>query len=109
MFHLSNLIQPESGIASVTVAGLVVGNIRTRALSDLMEVKEQLTVLLIGMLFVLLAADVRFAELRALGVPGLLTVAALMFVVRPLNIAAGTAGSGLKLREQAFLAWLAPR
>ena len=65
--------------------------------------------LLIGMLFVLLAADVRMEEVRALGWRGAATVAVLMFLVRPLNILAGTWGSGLPLRDKAFLAWLAPR
>ncbi len=109
LFQLSNGFLEESGIVTVTAAGLVVGNVKTRALSDLKEFKEQLTVLLIGMLFVLLAADVRMAEVRALGWPGAATVALLMLVVRPLNIAAGTWGSGLPLRDKAFLSWLAPR
>ena len=38
-----------------------------------------------------------------------LTVLALMFVVRPVNVAASTAGSDLNSRERAFIAWLAPR
>lgn len=109
LFHISNALQSESGIVAVTIAGLVVGNIRTRALRDLMEFKEQLTVMFIGMLFVLLAADVRYADARPLGIPGLITVAVLMFVVRPINILASTAGSNLGARERAFLAWLAPR
>lgn len=109
LFHVANAIFVESGIAAVTAAGLVVGNIRSQMLSDLMEFKEQLTVMLIGLLFVLLSADVRFAQIEALGVPGLLTVAALMFVVRPVNMLVGTARSGLNIREKAFLAWMAPR
>jgi hypothetical protein len=65
--------------------------------------------MLIGMLFVLLAADVRVESVRFLGRPGLLTVASLMFLVRPLNIAISTSRSGLSAREKFFLAWLAPR
>ncbi len=87
----------------------MVGNVQTRALSDLKEFKEQLTVLFIGMLFVLLAADVRLEEVRALGAAGLWTVLALMLVVRPLNIAIGTYGSDLRFREKTLLAWMAPR
>jgi NhaP-type Na+/H+ or K+/H+ antiporter len=109
LFQGSNFLVPESGIMAVTAAGIVVGNIRTRVQRDLLEFKEQLTVLFIGMLFVLLAADVRVDEVRSLGWPGLATVASLMFVVRPLNIAVSTVGSTLGLRERAFLAWLAPR
>ena len=109
LFHICNEIQPESGIASVTVAGLVVGNFKTRALRDLMEFKEQLTVMLIAMLFVLLAADIRFSDITDLGWPGVMTVVTLMFIVRPLNVAACTINSGLKVAEKSFLAWISPR
>jgi hypothetical protein len=87
----------------------VVGNLRTRVDRDLREFKDQLSVLLIGLLFVLLAADVRIAEIEALGVSGALTVAVLVFVVRPLNVAICTAGSDLSWRERALVAWMAPR
>jgi NhaP-type Na+/H+ or K+/H+ antiporter len=108
-YQLSNALVAESGIVAVTVAGITVGNVRTRALHDLKEFKEQLTVMLIGLMFVLLAADVRVENIRALGIPGLLTVGALMFVVRPLNVFLSTAGTEHTFREKAFLSWLAPR
>ena len=109
LFHVSNMLQAESGIASVTVAGVVVGNGKTRVHKHLMEFKEQLTVMFIGMLFVILAADVRFAQLRELGIPGLVTVAALMFLVRPVNVLASTWRSKLTWKEKGFLCWIAPR
>lgn len=109
LYQASNLAMAESGIMAVTAAGLVVGNMRTRVHRDLAEFKEQLTVMLIGMLFVLLAADVRLESVQSLGVAGILTVAALMFLVRPVNVAVCTWNAGLSLREKLFLAWLAPR
>lgn len=109
LFQASNAIVSESGILAVIVAGVVVGNSSVQSLADLREFKEQLTILLLGMLFVLLAADVRLAEVRSLGWAGLGTVLALMLVVRPLNILAGTLGSDLTWREKGFLSWLAPR
>ena len=109
LFQGSNALMPETGILSVIVAGIVVGNSSSRALVEMREFKEQLTVLLLGMLFVLLAADVRVAQVQSLGWAGVATVLALMLVVRPLNILAGTMGSELTWREKGFLAWLAPR
>lgn len=109
LFQLCNAVLPESGIVAVTVAGFVVGNVHTIALPDIREFKEQLTVMFIGMLFVLLAADVQLARVQSLGLAGLATVAALMFVVRPLNVLAGTAGSDLTPKERGFIAWIAPR
>ncbi len=109
VYQLSNAVYAESGIAAVTIAGIVVGNMQIHALRELREFKEQLTVLLIGMLFVLLAADISLAEVLDLGWPGVYTVLALMFIVRPLNVLVGTRGSDLVLREKLFMMWLAPR
>ena len=109
LYFTANELQPESGLVAVTVAGLMVGNSKTVVDRELKEFKEQLTVMLIGMLFVLLAADVRIADILSLGMRGIFTVAALILIVRPLNIAAGTFGSELTMREKFFLAWVAPR
>lgn len=109
IFQLSNAILPESGIAASIGAGLAMGNVRSRVSKRLMEFKEQLTVMLIGLLFVLLAADVRLSEVQALGVPGLVTVVILMLVVRPLGVWLSTYKTGLSWRERAFVSWLGPR
>jgi NhaP-type Na+/H+ or K+/H+ antiporter len=109
LYQATNALQPESGIVAVILAGLLVGNFHAPALSALKDFKEQLTVLFIGMLFVLLAADVRLSEVVHLGWPGVATVLALMFVVRPANVLAGTWGAGLGWREKAFMTWMSPR
>jgi len=108
-FQFSNALSDESGIVAVIAAGLVLANSHIDVKQDLKEFKEQLTVLLIGMLFVLLAADVRMTDVTELGIGGVLVVAALMFVVRPLSVIACTIRGDLKIRERVFLAWLAPR
>jgi len=109
LFQASNAILPESGIMTVAIAGLVVGNMGTRRARELVEFKEQLTSLLVGLLFVLLAAAVELADVAALGMGGVVTVVILIVFVRPLNILISTRGSDLKRNERAFLAWLAPR
>ena len=109
IFEFCNELVSESGILAVTLAGVVVGNANTRVSRELREFQEHLTIGLIGILFVLLAADVRIADVTRLGWSGLATVAALVLVVRPLNVMASTPGSELSGRERAFLCWIAPR
>jgi NhaP-type Na+/H+ or K+/H+ antiporter len=109
LFQGSEELVAVSGIAAVVVAGVVVGNLRTRFDRDLREFKDQLTVLLIGMLFVLLAADVRLEEVRALGWRGAAVVGALLFAVRPIGVWLCTRGSDLTVPERWFVAWIAPR
>jgi Trk K+ transport system NAD-binding subunit len=109
LFQGCNELVSHSGILAVTVAGVVVGNIRTAGERDLREFKDQLSVLLIGLLFVMLAADVRYEQVADLGRGGLAVVAALVLVVRPLVVLICTAGTNLSLRERLFVAWIAPR
>ena len=99
----------HSGVLAVTIAGVVVGNTRSPVERDLREFKDQLTVMLIGLLFVLLAADVRFDHVRALGWEGFFVVLALIAIVRPLGVWLCTLGSDLERGERLFLAWVAPR
>ena len=109
LFEASGAVIPESGLMAVTVTGVVVGNFKTRVGEELREFKDRLTVMLVGLLFVLLAADVSIADLRALGRPGLIVVAGLVTVVRPLSVWFATIGSKLSGRERTFIAAVAPR
>lgn len=109
LFQLANALVPESGIAAVVVAGFVMGTLQTHAHRELLEFKEQLTALFIGMLFVLLAADVRLKDVAALGAPGVWTVAMLVLVVRPATVLLGTAGTELGMRQRALLSAIGPR
>ncbi|MCP4745947.1 MAG: sodium:proton antiporter [Desulfobacteraceae bacterium] len=109
LFQGSNLILDESGIVAVTMAGIVTGNFRSSVLHDLVEFKEELTILLVGMLFVLLAADVRLTQVIGLGWPAVGVVLVLMFLVRPAAVLVGTMFSGLDWKERFFISWIGPR
>ncbi len=109
LFQASHAILPESGIMTVAIAGLVVGNMKTHVARELVEFKEQLTILLVGLLFILLAAAVPLDDVLGLGWRGVVTVLALIFLVRPLGVILCAEGTGLKTSEKAFLSWLAPR
>lgn len=102
-------ILSHSGVLAVTIAGVVVGNTRSPVERDLREFKDQLTVMLVGLLFVMLAADVRYEEVVALGWRGLGVVATLVIVVRPLTVWLCTLGSELSTGDRVFIAWIAPR
>jgi NhaP-type Na+/H+ or K+/H+ antiporter len=107
-FGCDNLV-PHSGIVAVTVCGIAVGNFSARRLRDLREFKDQLTVLLVGLLFMLLAAGVRRESVLRLGWSGAMVVACLVLVVRPVSVWLSTLGSTLKWRERVFIGWVAPR
>jgi NhaP-type Na+/H+ or K+/H+ antiporter len=109
LFHASDALVAPSGLLAVTVAGLVVGNVKSPMDDDLREFKDQLTVLMIGVVFILLAADIAVGDIWALGLSGVGVLATLMLVVRPASVWISTVGTGLSWREQVFLAAIAPR
>lgn len=109
LFAICEATLSQTGVLAVTLAGVVVGNVRTGVDRELREFHGLLTIGLIGVLFVLLAADVRLAEVQALGLPGLVATAILLLLVRPIQVFACTLGSKLEPRERLFLAWVAPR
>lgn len=109
IFQISNGLLRESGIAAVIAAGIVVRNSGTHVERELREFKEQLSAMLIGLLFVLLAADVRIEEVTRLGHRAIFVVLALIFIVRPLDVLGGTWGTSLDWRQRLFVAWIGPR
>lgn len=109
MFSLSQMIRSESGLMAVVVAGIVVSAAALPEERLLRRFKGQLTTLSVSVLFVLLAAELSIASIWALGWGALLTVLALMFLVRPLNIWLCTWNSDMNWRQKLFLCWVAPR
>ncbi len=111
VFALSNSIQPESGLVTVTVLGVYLANQTSVAVKHVIEFKENLRVLLISVLFIVLASrtEISFTTLGQLGwgLPAFLLI--LMLLIRPLSVFVATLGSELNSRERLLLACVHPR
>jgi NhaP-type Na+/H+ or K+/H+ antiporter/mannitol/fructose-specific phosphotransferase system IIA component (Ntr-type) len=108
-FGLADLVISESGLLSVTIAGLVLGSRNTPNLRNIISYKVELKDFLIGLLFVLLAANLNLAAFLEYGWKLLAVVMGIMLVVRPLNIFLSMHGSHISHNEKLFLSWIAPR
>jgi NhaP-type Na+/H+ or K+/H+ antiporter len=108
-FAISNTIQQESGLMTVTLMGIILTNQRGVNLKPIIEFKENLGVLLLSVLFIILSARLKLADLVHLGPQSLIFLLLLVVVARPLSVWISTIGSGLKWQEKVFLAWMAPR
>ncbi|MCA9971752.1 MAG: cation:proton antiporter [Anaerolineales bacterium] len=109
LFAASNYLQPESGLLTVTVMGLALANQKWVSIRHIVEFKENLTVLLIGALFILLASRLQLADVAGLGWESVAFVLALILLVRPLSVLVSTFRSQLDGRARLFLTWMAPR
>lgn len=108
-YALSDLILEESGLLTVTVLGITLGNSRIASLNELRRFKEVITVLLVSGVFVLLTATLEPATLTSLGMRDLAFVGALLLVVRPVSVLLATSFSDLPRGERLLTAWIAPR
>ncbi len=109
IFAISNWQQSETGILAVTVAGFLLGILNPRGLKEIEAFKGQLTTLMVSILFILLAARLDLQAIWQLGVPGLMILLIVLFIIRPINIFISAYKSKLMLREKLFLSWVAPR
>jgi NhaP-type Na+/H+ or K+/H+ antiporter len=110
VFTISNYVQSESGLITVTVMGVLLANQKHVDVKHIMEFKETLRVLFIASLFIILAARFTAEEVKNVAnVGSLLFLGVLFFVARPLSVFLSTVGSGLNLKDKVFLSWMAPR
>lgn len=108
-FTAANYVLPEAGLIAATVFGLALANIGVAGLEDLKRFKESLTVFLVSGVFIILASDLEPEVFARLSLPIILTVLAVMFVVRPLAITLATLGHSMTWRERTLVSWIAPR
>lgn len=110
LFVLSDAFAHESGLLAVVVMGMVLGNSKSPYLKDILYFKESLSVLLISILFILLAANINFEELMLIyNWKTAALFACIVFVIRPLGVFLSTYNSRLKLNEKLFISWVGPR
>lgn len=108
-FTLSNRLSGESGLLAVTIMGIALGNTSRIHLEHIMDFKEHLSTLLVSMLFLILAARLKWPLPDGMLLAGILVFLAAQVLIRPLSIAVSTWGSGLNWRERALLGYVAPR
>ncbi|HLW30861.1 MAG TPA: sodium:proton antiporter [Aequorivita sp.] len=110
IFVISDLLAHESGLLAVVVMGMYLGNSDIPSLKELLYFKESLSVLLVSILFILLAANISVEDLLLVyNWKTAILLAIIIFVLRPLTVFVSTANSSLKTREKLFISWVGPR
>ena len=108
-FVAADLIKHETGLITVTLMGVVMGNRQTQSTAALKHFKEDLAVLLISGVFVILSATLQWSVVERFQARFLIFLVLLLFVVRPATVLASLAFSSMPWRERLFVAWIAPR
>jgi NhaP-type Na+/H+ or K+/H+ antiporter/mannitol/fructose-specific phosphotransferase system IIA component (Ntr-type) len=109
IFGVADAFAMEAGLLAVTICGFVVGLRKPPAIQSLRRFKNEITNLMIGMLFLLLCSRLRVEQFVEWGWRGWALVAAVILFVRPFNVLISTWRQNVSLREKLFLCVLAPR
>ena len=110
VFVLSDSFAHESGLLAVVVMGMVLGNSNSAYLKELLYFKESLSVLLISILFILLAANINMDDLLLIyNWKTAVLFAIVVFIIRPIGVFLSTYGSSLRFNEKLFISWVGPR
>ena len=105
----ADLLRDDAGFVATTAMGMIFANQRTIDTSLMIDFQQTLVQLLVGVLFILIAASVSPDDVVDVLPEALALVAVMVLVIRPAAVALATRGGGLARPERAFMAWMAPR
>jgi NhaP-type Na+/H+ or K+/H+ antiporter/K+/H+ antiporter YhaU regulatory subunit KhtT len=102
-------LAPEAGIAAVATAGVLLGNADLPYEDEIEAFKGDITLVVLSFVFISLASLLSFEDLLSLGIGGLVVVAVVILVVRPLGVLLSTVGDRITTRERLFMSAVGPR
>ena len=108
-FAGADSLQAESGLLSVTVMGILMANIKTPNIEQILDFKESLTVILISVLFIILSSNISMSQLQLLEINSLYIFLLVVFLLRPLVVWISAWKSELNWKEKLFIAWIGPK
>ena len=108
-FAAADTIASEAGVAAVATAGLVLGNLDVPYEDEIEAFKGDVTLIVLSFVFIALAALLQIEDLIRLGLAGLVVVAAVIFVIRPLLVFISARGDRFTRSEKLFISFVGPR
>jgi len=108
-FVVSNELQEEAGLLTVTVMGMYLVRRDSSIIRQVIEFNANLRTLLISALFILLAARIEADAFRDVLLPSLAFLAVLVVLARPAAVLVSSLFTRLPWRERFFLMAMAPR
>ncbi|NND06610.1 MAG: sodium:proton antiporter [Saprospiraceae bacterium] len=110
VFVFSDAVAEESGLLAVVVMGTVLGNLDMPKLRDILDFKESLSILLISILFIVLAAHINLEDLELLkNWRSFALLGVVIVLLRPLGVFLSTRGSNLSINEKLLISFVGPR
>jgi len=109
-YGFSEFVLSESGLVTVTAAGIYFGQAKVPLKEQIDHFKDQVVLFALSILFVLLASNIPVRDATQIFSEGLLLIILIIFLIRPLSVFISTIGDkSLNWKEKCFLAFMAPR
>lgn len=108
-FAGANYFAHDAGLLAVTVMGIALANMKQINVDDILEFKESLTLLLVAILFITLAARLNFSDFSSLNWRLAVFLFIVILVIRPMAVFASTMFSKLTVKEKLLISWISPR
>lgn len=99
----------QSGIMAMAIFGIFIGSSDVPHKKVIKDFKEDISIILLSIIFILLSTLIDFDYIKAIGHKGLIFVGLLMFIIRPIAVFLSTYSSDLKTGEKLFIAAIGPR
>lgn len=110
VFVGSHYLVADSGLLTVVVLGMVIGNIDIPHKKEIAYFGESISILLIAVLFILLSANIDIDDLMLLRDWRVLALfLSIILVLRPIAVFLSTRTSGMPVRDKMFISWVGPR
>jgi NhaP-type Na+/H+ or K+/H+ antiporter len=99
----------QSGILAMAILGIFIGSSDVPYKKVIKDFKEDISIVLLSVIFILLSTFINFDYIQAIGLKGVIFVLILMLIIRPIAVFLSTRTSDLKPGEKIFIAAIGPR
>ncbi|AKB27917.1 Trk system potassium uptake protein TrkA [Methanosarcina siciliae C2J] len=108
-FVLSEYLGNESGILAVAIFGIILGTSEFPYKDTIKEFKSDIVIVMLSLIFILLAAMIKFEYILRIGASGIALVMLLIFVIRPFAVFVSMWNSQIGTNEKLFISFVGPR
>lgn len=108
-FTFAEFISHEAGLMSTTFMGIILANTKVEEFKKILSFKEDVSIILISVLFILLSSRIEVEQIEKLGLNAVILFCIVIFILRPLIVWLSTLGSKFNWREKVFMSWIGPK
>jgi NhaP-type Na+/H+ or K+/H+ antiporter len=108
-FVFSNELQHGSGLLTVTILGILIGNSKIDILFNLRSFKENITTMCISFVFIIITASIPLEVFKMIELPHIIFILLVSFVLRIVAILISTYKSQMDFKEKILIGSYGPR